>query len=66
MPIDPRSLVDVALDLSASLAAEDRYRRLLLAIRRVLPVEGGMLLRREGDRLYLRASRAAFTVTRVS
>ena len=43
MPVDPRSLVDVALDLSATLAAEDRYRRLLLAIRRVLPSKvGGM------------------------
>jgi transcriptional regulator with GAF, ATPase, and Fis domain len=44
--------VEVALDLSASLAAEDRYRRLLAAVRRALPVDGGMLLRREGDMLY--------------
>ena len=47
-----RPFVDVALDLSAALVAEDRYRRLLAAIREALPVEGGMLLRRERDELY--------------
>jgi transcriptional regulator with GAF, ATPase, and Fis domain len=46
------AFVEVALDLSASLRAEDRYRRLLAAIRTALPVDGGMLLRREGDMLY--------------
>jgi transcriptional regulator with GAF, ATPase, and Fis domain/tRNA A-37 threonylcarbamoyl transferase component Bud32 len=43
------SFVDVALDLSRSLAADDRYRRLLSAVRRALPVDGAMLLVREGD-----------------
>ncbi|HZO16871.1 MAG TPA: sigma 54-interacting transcriptional regulator [Polyangiaceae bacterium] len=50
----PRStvpFVEVALDLSKGLAADDRFRRLLAAVRRALPVEGGMLLRREGDLL---------------
>ncbi|AUX22548.1 transcriptional regulator [Sorangium cellulosum] len=39
------ALLSVALDLTASLGAEDRYRRLLEAVRRVMPCDAACLLR---------------------
>jgi anaerobic nitric oxide reductase transcription regulator len=44
-------LLEIARDLTASLAAEDRYSRLLAAIRRALPCDAACLLRLEGDEL---------------
>jgi anaerobic nitric oxide reductase transcription regulator len=45
------ALLDIARDLTASLAAQDRYGRLLAAIRRVIPYDAACLLRLEGDDL---------------
>ncbi|MBM4396229.1 MAG: nitric oxide reductase transcriptional regulator NorR, partial [Deltaproteobacteria bacterium] len=39
-----RALLDVALDLAANLAAEDRYRRLAAAVRRVVPCDATAML----------------------
>jgi anaerobic nitric oxide reductase transcription regulator len=44
-------LLDIARDLTASLAARDRYDRLLRAIRRAIPYDAACLLRLEGDDL---------------
>ena len=52
--MNPRELdavLAIALDLTASLTAEDRYRRLLQAIRSVVPCDAASLLRLEGDAL---------------
>jgi len=43
------SLVDVALDLSADLAAEERFRRLVAVARKVVPCDAIALLRRDGE-----------------
>jgi anaerobic nitric oxide reductase transcription regulator len=45
------ALLEIARDLTASLAARDRYDRLLAAVRRVLPCDAACLLRLEGDEL---------------
>ena len=45
------ALLEIARDLTASLAARDRYARLLAAIRRALPCDAACLLRLEGDEL---------------
>lgn len=42
-------LVDVALDLSANLAADERYERLITAARKLIPCDSIALLRLEGD-----------------
>ncbi len=42
-------LLDIGRGLTASLAAEDRYARLLDAICRAVPCDAACLLRREGD-----------------
>ncbi len=42
------ALLEIARDLTASLAAEDRYARLLGAIRRAIPCDAACLLRLEG------------------
>jgi anaerobic nitric oxide reductase transcription regulator len=44
-------LLSIALDLTSSLAAEDRYDRLLDAVRRVVPCDAATLLRLEGEEL---------------
>ena len=44
-------LVAIALDMTASLSSEDRYRRLVAAVRRALPCDAAVLLRLEGDAL---------------
>ncbi|MBE0565845.1 MAG: hypothetical protein IH621_07820, partial [Krumholzibacteria bacterium] len=44
-------LVGVAHDLTASLAAEDRYERLLTAVRRLVPCDAACLLRLVGQDL---------------
>jgi len=44
-------LLDIALDLTASLAAADRYNRLLSGVRRVIPCDAACLLRLEGTAL---------------
>jgi anaerobic nitric oxide reductase transcription regulator len=43
--------LDIARDLTASLAAENRYGRLLGAVRRVIPCDAACLLRLEGEEL---------------
>jgi len=43
------AILAIARDLTASLAAEDRYARLLDAVRSVLPCDAASLLRLEGD-----------------
>lgn len=45
------ALLEIARDLTASLAAQDRYDRLLAAIRRVVPYDAACLLRLDGDDL---------------
>ncbi|MCP4005030.1 MAG: nitric oxide reductase transcriptional regulator NorR [bacterium] len=44
-------LLSIALDLNASLTAEDRYRRLVASIRRVLPCDAAVLMRLDGEEL---------------
>jgi anaerobic nitric oxide reductase transcription regulator len=41
-------LLDIAMDLCGNLAATDRYRRVLAAVRRVVPCDAASLLRLEG------------------
>jgi len=49
---DPfRAVLDIARDLTASLAAVDRYERLLGAVRRVVPADAACLLRLDGNDL---------------
>jgi anaerobic nitric oxide reductase transcription regulator len=45
------ALADVASDLTSSLAARDRYERLLRAVRRVVPCDAACLMALEGDEL---------------
>jgi anaerobic nitric oxide reductase transcription regulator len=45
------ALLEIARDLTASLAAADRYARLLAAVRRVVPCDAACLLRLEGSDL---------------
>ena len=44
-------LLEIALDLTASLAAGDRYGRLIAGVRRVIPCDAACLLRLEGAHL---------------
>ena len=44
-------LMEIARDLTASLAAQDRYSRLLNAVTRVIPCDAACLLRLDGDDL---------------
>ncbi len=46
-----QAIFDIARDLTASLAAEDRYERLLAAVRRAIPADAACLMRLEGDEL---------------
>jgi anaerobic nitric oxide reductase transcription regulator len=46
---DLDAALSIALDLTASLTAADRYDRLLAAVRRVIPCDATALLRLEGD-----------------
>ncbi len=46
-------LLQIARDLTASLAATDRYSRLLAAVRRIIPYDAACLLRLQGDDLVL-------------
>ncbi len=45
------ALLEIAQDLTASLAAKDRYSRLLAAVRRLIPCDAACLLRLEGQDL---------------
>jgi anaerobic nitric oxide reductase transcription regulator len=45
------ALLDIARDLTASLAAHDRYARLIAAVRRLIPCDAACLLRLEGSEL---------------
>ncbi len=45
------SLLEIARDLTASLAAQDRYQRLLDAVRRAIPADAACLLRLDGEHL---------------
>jgi anaerobic nitric oxide reductase transcription regulator len=44
-------LLEIAQDLTASLAAKDRYARLLAAVRRLIPCDAACLLRLDGQDL---------------
>ncbi|MCG3193639.1 MAG: Regulatory protein LuxO [Thermoanaerobaculia bacterium] len=44
-------LLEIARDLTASLAAHDRYARLLAAVRRIIPYDAACLLRLTGEEL---------------
>ncbi len=46
-----QDLLHLACNLTASLAAEDRYRRLLDVVQRVIPCQSAALLRCDGDAL---------------
>jgi anaerobic nitric oxide reductase transcription regulator len=54
-PIDV--LIGIALDLTSALNAENRYQRLLDALRRVIAYDAAALLRIEGDELSVKAAR---------
>ena len=57
-PIDQLSAVfEIARDLTASLGATDRYRRLLEAVTRIIPCDAACLLRLEGEELVPVAAR---------
>ena len=45
------TLVSIALDLTSAIHADQRYRRLLEALRRVIPYDASALLRLHGDEL---------------
>jgi anaerobic nitric oxide reductase transcription regulator len=45
------ALLEIARDLTASLAAEDRYSRFLAAVHRVIPFDAACLLRLDGEEL---------------
>jgi anaerobic nitric oxide reductase transcription regulator len=45
------SLLEIAQDLTSSLATEDRYARLLRAVRKFVPYDAACLMRLEGDQL---------------
>ncbi len=47
----PPDLLELACDLTAGLAAGDRYRRLIATVERVIPCEAAALLRLDGDAL---------------
>ena len=49
--VELQALLDIAHDLTASLAASDRYARLLRAVQRVIPCDAACLLRLEGQEL---------------
>jgi anaerobic nitric oxide reductase transcription regulator len=51
------ALLSIAIDLTSSLAAADRYKRLLDAVARAIPCDAAALLRREGDELVPVATR---------
>ncbi len=44
-------VLEIARDLTASLAAADRYDRLLRAVRRIIPCDAAALMRLDGDEL---------------
>jgi anaerobic nitric oxide reductase transcription regulator len=48
-PLAP--LLDIARDLTASLAAADRYQRLLASVHRLIPYDAACLLRLDGEAL---------------
>ena len=50
-PDDGDLLLDLALDLTAALSSDDRHRRLVEAVRRMLPCDAAALLRLDGDAL---------------
>ncbi|MFN8604313.1 MAG: nitric oxide reductase transcriptional regulator NorR [Candidatus Binatia bacterium] len=58
------ALLDIARDLTASLAASDRYERLLQAVRRAIPADAACLLRLDGEQLVPLASHGLLPETR--
>jgi len=58
------ALLEIARDLTASLAAHDRYQRLLDAVRRAIPADAACLLRLDGDDLVPVASHGLVAATR--
>jgi anaerobic nitric oxide reductase transcription regulator len=58
------ALLDIARDLTSSLAASDRYERLLHAVRRVVPADAACLLRLDGQQLVPLASHGLLPETR--
>jgi anaerobic nitric oxide reductase transcription regulator len=51
------TLVSIAVDLTATLSAKDRYQRLLATLQRVIPYDAAALLRVDGDLLIPMAAR---------
>lgn len=51
------TLVSIAVDLTATLSAKDRYERLLIALERVIPFDAAALLSVDGDLLIPMAAR---------
>jgi anaerobic nitric oxide reductase transcription regulator len=51
------TLISIAVDLTGAMTEKDRYERLLLAIKKVLPYDASALLRIDGDRLIPVAAR---------
>ncbi|HEM45918.1 MAG TPA: sigma-54-dependent Fis family transcriptional regulator, partial [Alphaproteobacteria bacterium] len=45
------AIVSIASDLTAALSSEERHRRLLGALKRVIPCDAAALLRLEGEEL---------------
>ena len=49
--VDTAPLLAIACDLAANLAADDRYRRLIAAVRRIIPCDAAAMLRLDGSDL---------------
>jgi len=64
-PEQLQALLEIARDLTASLAAIDRYDRLLETVRRVIPADAACLLRLDGEDLVPLASHGLTEEARV-
>lgn len=52
VPIHASQLLPLVIDLSVALGADDRYQKLLNALRRLFAIDGAVLLECRGDRLF--------------
>ncbi|MFP6684027.1 MAG: sigma 54-interacting transcriptional regulator, partial [Polyangiaceae bacterium] len=52
VPIQASQLLPLVIDLSVALGADDRYQKLLDALRRLFAIDGAVLLECRGDRLF--------------
>ena len=51
------TLLSIAVDLTATLSAKDRYQRLLKVLEQVIPYDAAALMRIDGDLLIPMAAR---------